>query len=87
MPQDNRPIEQRSTEELMRRFDFITRNSRVVREAIECVFIMQELGRREAIAEVLRQQREQTMRKTLANEGAIVGGFSGAPDDEPQQQP
>lgn len=68
MSREEGPIELRSTVDLRRRFDFITSNSRVVREAIECVFILQELGRREAAAEAVARQR-QAARMTPANEG------------------
>lgn len=71
MPREEGPIELRSTVDLRRRFDFITSNSRVVREAIECVFILQELGRREAAAEAVARQR-QAARMTPANEGTNI---------------
>lgn len=62
MPREEGPIEQRSTADLQRRFDFITQNSRVVREAIECMFILQELDRREQAAVEMAQQRAAAMR-------------------------
>jgi uncharacterized protein (DUF1697 family) len=45
------PLEQRTTEELEKRFDHLTRSSMVVRHAIECMCILQEFARREALAE------------------------------------
>lgn len=70
MPREEGPIELRSTADLQRRFDFITSNSRVVREAIECMFILQELGRREAAEGVVTTTlQRQAARMTPANEG------------------
>lgn len=76
MPRDLTPIEQRPTPYLEAKFDRLTKNQ-LVADAVECFFILQELGRRKMIAEAMAQ-------KANENHGGLSlvasGGYGSAND-------